>query len=218
MTQTETLRDIQTLIAGRNTVVLSIPALVAPNGPPAADDAGYAVQQVINSFVGIELQARAGRVACTVQVGTVTTGVEFTLDFNSIGAVAYTALVDDTAADVAAGLFAAAGSTFAAVGELALGANGALVMLGADGDAYSVAVGADAGGTITAVREATSVVWRKWYKLPGSSTWYALLDSERTDTMNSSERYVVSGLDRFYIEIVSTDGSVKPAFARCEPE
>jgi len=218
MTTTATLREIQTLIGGRNTVPLELAALNAPNGPPSGQQAGYEVRNVINAFAGVELQKTPGRVEAVITVGLVADAVLYTIDFNSIGAVSYTAGVSDDANSVAAGLVTNAGSTFAAVGTLAAGTGGTFVMLGVNATSYTVAVTAGVGGSINFVREATSVVWRKWYKLKSAAAWYEVLDSERTTTRNENERHVVAGLDRFYIEVVTTDGAVKPAFARCDPE
>lgn len=217
MATTETIREIQTLVAGRNTDnPVATSSITAANGQPNGD-VGFTVESVINAFIGVQLQAQAGRVAAVITIGDVVEGEDYEIDFNAIGAVQYTAQPGDDATAIAAGLVAAAGSTFSAVGDLSAGA-GTITMLGADDSAYTVAVAATGAATISAVREATSVVWRRWVRLPGSSTWFDIMDSERTASRNEAERHIVSGIDRVYVEIVSTDGAVVPVFARCLPE
>jgi len=218
MATTETIRKIQTLVAGRNTKVQDAQTLQSPNGKPPNAQAGFAVDGAVLGFLGVQLLEDVNSRKARVIIETAVSGSEYLINFGALGTSGYVAGVSDTVDDIVEGLIADAGSTYDALGTLVNAGDGVLLFSGLDGDAYSVVATADGGASIAIVEEATSVEWRRWIRFADSATWFGVFDSLRTDTDNAAERHVIAGIERVYIEILSTNGTVTPLFARCEPE
>lgn len=216
MSRTELIRDLQVLTVGRATAPVADVPRTGANGKPTGD-VGFTVDGCVNAFVGVALHDDATLFVARITIDTVVDTATFDIDFGGIGATQVVAGPSSTPESIADALVVAAGSTYDAVGALAV--DGATIVFTAlDEDAVDVDVVAASGGAMTADLDATSCTWRVWYRLPGDATWYVVTATERTDTTNAGERFIVSGIERVYIEVVTADGSVRPAFARCELE
>lgn len=215
MSQTELIRELQVLTVGRN----AVPAngeRTAANGKPSGD-VGFEVKGVVNAFVGVALRDTADVLTARITIDTVVDTATFDINFDSLGVTSVIAGPSDTPATIAAALVAAAGSTYGSIGTLEVNGD-AVVFIGADDDAVVVSAVAGSGGAMTSEVDSTECTWRIWYRLKDDPTWYVVASTERTDVDNAGERFIVAGLERVYVEIVAADGTVRPAFARCEVE
>lgn len=211
MPTTETIREIQVLMGARDPADIDGAYILAPNGLPTSSDAGYDLTQLaekpIHAFLGVSLSAVPTRIDSTVRIGAVVVGEDYTITFDGTG-YTYTAVVDDTPTDVAAGLIAAIGAATAAKAAPKLG-EGVVDFEGVLGETYTISATGDTPANISAEQDATTCEFELWGYFPARG-WHRTPYTRKTITQNEADRFAIAGLERIYVRVISSNGRIKP--------
>lgn len=214
--KTESIREIQVLSQGREPKNQDTDHLTAANGTPTDDDDGFDVSGLsprpIVGFVGVRLRAVPEADDAEVEILTVVEGDTYRITFDATD-YDYVAQPGDGVEEIAAGLMTAMGAATVAKAAPVNVGGGKIEFTGVKLQTYTLAASVPAGtGTISAVKDATSVGWRLWILAP-SVGWCLVPNTTREGVVFSElDRFNVSGAQRLYVEILTTDGRVKPIF------
>lgn len=215
------IQELAVLSQGRNPDFTEVVTdAVAPNGPPDSLTDGAFLDDVILAVVLAD--SGPGNVA-TLEITTVDDTATYTV---RLGGLVYSFSGDgggETANDLLSGL--ATQILQSSLYTAAVNSDDQLVITRVDGDAFSCYFEAGGSAVVSASRNAGEVRFRLWGLPKGQSDWYVLpVEPDAGDIRLTSlhtrrrwsERYAVAGLQRLYVEIVETDGTVSFSIGPCK--
>lgn len=236
MTSVATVQTLASLMAGRNIVLREQTAVDIGEepGPPQTTSDGIDVSDGGGSIVAWALMRLRQNVSfqrSLAQVTDLEIGSTYTVAMNygdGVESYSYVSLGGDAEEDILQELADLINADIPQKWAAVVAGAGAAAVLTIDGIPsvsflpYSMSAGVTAGpGSMSFTAESGEVTFRVWGLPKGSTAWHRLPVEGRPDAtsdkvsalQNYAERYMISGMDRMFIEVVRTDGSVTPIVA-----